>query len=115
MKSAKLAIVAIASCLSIAASINLTSAASLFVKSGATNAPGPNTCLGFARQAANNQHLQNIQDNNGVVSGAMADKFVVMICVGTVVVISVAADHPQDVKPLADAIFADISRMHKID
>ena len=105
----------IVGCLSIAALTMPASAAALFVHTGPTKAPGPNTCLGFALDAANHQHLQNIQHNNSGVSGAKADKFIVITCVGTVVVISVAGDHPQEVKPLADAIFEDISRMVKLD
>jgi hypothetical protein len=105
----------IASLLSIAAVTMPASAAALFVHKGSTKAPGENTCLGFALDAANHQHLQHIQHGNGVVSGAKDDKFVVMTCVGNVVVISVAGDHPQEVRPLADALFQDISRMVKID
>ena len=115
MKSAKLAIVAIASCLSIGASIMPASAAALFVTMGQTKAKGPNTCVGFAVEAANNQHLQNISHNNVGASGAKADKFIVITCVGTVVVISVAGDHAPEVKPLAEAILQDISRMGTFD
>jgi hypothetical protein len=105
----------IASLLSIATLIMPAFAAALFVHKGPTKAPGENTCLGFALDAASHQHLQKIQHSNGSVSGAKDDKFVVMTCVGSVVVVSVAGDHPQEVGPLADALFDDISRMVKID
>jgi len=107
--------ITIASCLSVAALTMPASAAALFVHTGPTKAPGPNTCVGFAVDAANHQHLQNIRHDNSSVSGAKGDKFVAITCVGTVVVIAVAGDHPPEVKPLADAIFDDISRMIKID
>jgi hypothetical protein len=97
------------------ASTTPASAASLFVHKGATKAPGENTCLGFAFDAATHEHLQNIQHSNILVSGAKADKFVVMMCVGSTVIISVAGDHPEEVKPLAEALGADISRMVKFD
>lgn len=112
---ASLIALTIAGLLSIPALTIPASAASLFVHSGPTKAPGANTCLGFALDAANHQHLQNIQHSNGLVSGAQGDKFVVMMCVGNVVVISVAGDHPQEVRPLADALFDDIGRMVKFD
>ncbi len=105
----------IVGCLSITAVSVPASAAALFVHRGPTKAPGENTCMGFALDAAKRQHLQNIEHKNSAVSGAMADKFVVMTCVGTTVVIAVAGDHAQEVKPLADALFAEISRIQNID
>lgn len=107
--------VTLASFLSIAALTMPASAAALFVHKGATKAPGQNTCLGFALDAATQEHLQNIRHNNDFVSGAQGDKFVEMTCVGNVVIISVAGDHPQEVRPLAESLFNKISRMVKID
>lgn len=107
--------VIIAGCLSITAFTAPASAAALFVHRGPTKAPGENTCLGFALDAAKRQHLQNIEHKNSAVSGARADKFVVMTCVGTTVVIAVAGDHAEEVKPLADALFDEIGRIQTID
>jgi len=102
----------IASLVSIAAStIPPSAAVALFVKVGPTNAPGPNRCLGFAADAARDERLQNIQNKNGLVSGVRDDKSVVMVCVGTVVVISVAGDRQPEVGQLAEDIFKHISNI----
>jgi hypothetical protein len=112
MKSVKPASVAIASCLSIAALTMPAFATGLFVKVGPTNSNGRNTCLSFARDAAHDEHLQNVQLKNGLVSGVMGDKSVVMVCVGTTVIISVAAERQDEVAPLAEGLIKHISDMH---
>src|SRR6266567_7883809 len=68
------------------------SAASLFYFKGPTKAPNERICLSFARDQASRHNLQNIKQGNLGVGGTRDNFFVVMSCVGKVVVVMVAGD-----------------------
>ena len=68
------------------------SAASLFYFKGPTKAPNERICLSFARDQASGHNLQNIKQDNLGVGGTRDNFFVVMSCVGKVIVVMVAGD-----------------------
>ena len=100
--------------LSISASSTSASAASLFYFKGPTKAPNERICLSFARDQASRHNLQIKQDNLGV--GGTRDKFfVVMSCVGKVIVVMVAGDSGTNGSPLAKELFDAVRNEGCID
>jgi hypothetical protein len=95
----------VAGLLSIAASTASASAASLFYFKGETRAPNERVCLRFALDQASRHNLQNIKHDNLGVGGTRGNFFVVMTCVGKVVVVVVAGDSGEDGRPLAQELF----------
>jgi hypothetical protein len=97
---------ALAACvLAITASSTPATAGSLFYFKGPTKAPNERVCLSFARDQANRHNLQNIKQDNLGVGGTRDNFFVVMTCVGKVVVVMVAGDSGTNGSPLAKELF----------
>jgi hypothetical protein len=91
--------------LSIAAFNTTASAASLFYFKGPTKAPNERVCLSFARDQAGRHNLQNIKQDNLGVGGTRDNFFVVMTCVGKVVIVMVSGDTGTNGSPLAKELF----------
>ncbi len=91
--------------LSIAAFNTTASAASLFYFKGPTKAPNERVCLSFARDRAGRHNLQNIKQDNLGVGGTRDNFFVVITCVGKVVIVMVSGDTGTNGSPLANELF----------
>jgi len=104
-----------ASVLAIAASSTPAIAASLFYFKGPTKAPNERICLSFARDQANRHNLQNIKQDNLGIGGTRDNFFVVMTCVGKVVVVMVAGDSGTNGSPLAKELFDAVRNEGCID
>jgi len=91
--------------LSVAAFNTPASAASLFYFKGPTEAPNERVCLSFARDQAGRHNLQNIKQDNLGIGGTRDNFFVVMTCVGNVVVVMVSGDAGTNGSPLAKELF----------
>jgi len=101
--------------LSIAAFNTTASAAPLFYFKGPTKAPNERICLSFARDQASRHNLENIKQDNLGVGGTRDNFFVVMTCVGKVVVVMVAGDSGTNGSPLAQELFDAVRREGCID
>lgn len=106
---------AIAGVLSAAGLPQPASAASLFFFKGATKAPNERVCTGFAQDQAARHNLQNIKRDNLGVGGTRGDFFVVMTCVGNVIVVMVAGNTGENGSPLAQELFDAVRREQCID
>ena len=95
----------VAGLLSIIAFNTPASAASFFFFKGSTKAPNERVCLSFARDQAGRHNLQNIKQDNLGVGGTRDNFFVVMTCVGRVVIVMVSGDTGTNGSPLAKELF----------
>jgi hypothetical protein len=91
------------------------SAASLFYFKGPTKAPNERVCLSFAMDQAKRHNLQNINRDNLGVGGTRDNFFVVMTCVGNVVVVMVSGDAGTNGGPLAQELFNAVRAESCID
>jgi hypothetical protein len=91
------------------------SAASLFFFKGATNAPNERVCMSFAKDQASRHNLQNVKQDNLGVGGTRDNFFVVMTCVGKVVVVMVSGDTGTNGSPLGKELFDAVRREICID
>ncbi len=107
--------VLVACVLSITAYSTPASAASLFYFKGPTKAPNERICLSFARDQASRHNLQNIKQDNLGVGGTRDNFFVVMSCVGKVIVVMVAGDSGTNGSPLAKELFDAVRNEGCID
>ena len=105
--------VLVACVLSITAYSTPASAASLFYFSA--KAPNERICLSFARDQASRNNLQNIKQDNLGVGGTRDNFFVVMSCVGKVIVVMVAGDSGTNGSPLAKELFDAVRNEGCID
>jgi hypothetical protein len=93
------------SLLSLLVQVIPANAASLFYLKGPTKAPNERVCLSFALDQAKRHNLQNINHDNVGVGGTRDNFFVVMTCVGNVVVVMVSGDAGTNGNPLAQELF----------